>query len=100
MYHTYAQIERSHRTWKNFLFFDVIGDIKTFMENPVQTDFDWALRLPTYQHLYNTTTHKSIGNQLWLKQPLSRHDYNTYQYLYKEATMQARNHCLVASKDS
>ena len=54
----FYQIERSHRTWKSYLFYDVVGDYDTFMKS---CEFGWAANLPIYQHIYNTTSHKSIG---------------------------------------
>ena len=33
------------------------------MKNSVQSEFSWAANLPIYQHIYNTTSHKSIGKQ-------------------------------------
>ena len=43
------------------MFFDVIGDLEDFS---LKTGYDWAVHLPAYQHIYNTTVHRSIGKKL------------------------------------
>ena len=55
------QIERSHRTWKTFLKYDILQDISSFLDNTVKVEFDWVTALPVYQHAYNTTYHKALG---------------------------------------
>lgn len=45
------------------MFFDVIGDLEDFMKNSLKTGFDWVVNLPAYQHVYNTTVHRSIGEK-------------------------------------
>ena len=42
--------------------FDVLKDLSDFIEN---SELDWVTSLPAYQHLYNTTYHKSIGEEIY-----------------------------------
>ena len=47
---------------KSFLKFDIIGEIDDFMKNHNKSkEHDWVTALPIYQHLYNSTIHKSVG---------------------------------------
>ena len=41
--------------------FDFMEEFGSFLDNNVPTQFDWVSALPVYQHLYNTTHHKSLG---------------------------------------
>ena len=41
--------------------FDVLKEFGDFLDNNVEGEFDWVTALPVYQHLYNTTLHKSLG---------------------------------------
>lgn len=56
------QVERSHKTWKGFLLYDLLGSFEQFMNNQVQKEFDWVAALPFYQHMYNTSVHSALGN--------------------------------------
>ena len=56
------QVERSHRTWKAFLLYDLMDGFEQFMSNQVRKNFDWVTALPVYQHIYNTTVHSALGN--------------------------------------
>ena len=58
------QVERSHRTWKGFLVYDLLDGFEEFMTNRVKERFDWVTALPIYQHLYNTTFHSALGKLL------------------------------------
>ena len=42
--------------------FDVLKDLSDFIES---SELDWVTALPAYQHLYNTTYHKSIGKDIY-----------------------------------
>ena len=44
--------------------FDMLKEFDSFLKQNVQEKFDWVTALPVYQHIYNTTYHKSLGNQL------------------------------------
>ena len=41
------------------MMYDVIDKFEDF--NVAHREFDWVLNLPVYQHLHNTTSHKSLG---------------------------------------
>ena len=41
--------------------FDMLKEFGSFLEKQVQDKFNWVTALPVYQHLYNTTHHKSLG---------------------------------------
>ena len=44
--------------------FDMLKEFDSSLKQNVQEKFDWDTALPVYQHIYNTTYHKSLGNQL------------------------------------
>ena len=39
--------------------FDVLDEFGSFLHK--NESFNWVTALPVYQHLYNTTYHKSLG---------------------------------------
>ena len=41
--------------------FDILEEFGSFLDKNVQWKFDWVTALPVYQHLYNSTYHKSLG---------------------------------------
>ena len=41
--------------------FDILEEFGSFLDKNVQGKFDWVTALPVYQHLYNSTYHKSLG---------------------------------------
>ena len=45
----------------NALKINVVGDYQSYMKNSIESKLAWATNLPIYQHVYNTTSHKSIG---------------------------------------
>ena len=44
--------------------FDILKEFDSFLVKNVQDKFDWVTALPVYQHLYNTTYHKSLGKRV------------------------------------
>lgn len=48
------------------MMFDMLKEFDSFLEKHVQDNFDWVTALPVYQHIYNTTHHKSLGKQYHL----------------------------------
>ena len=48
------------------MMFDMLKEFDSFLEKHVQDNFDWVTALPVYQHIYNTTHHKSLGKQYLL----------------------------------
>jgi transposase InsO family protein len=49
---TQGKDERSHRTWKEKIKFDIIN---------CENDLNWVENLPEYQKLYNESPHSSLG---------------------------------------
>ena len=43
--------------------FDILEKFNTFVKAKTEEGFDWVTALPVYQHIYNTTHHKSLGNR-------------------------------------
>ena len=43
--------------------FDILKDFGFFLDKNVRGDFDWVTALPVYQHIYNTTHHRTLGNK-------------------------------------
>lgn len=52
----FLQCERSHRTIRNRMRYDILESQK---DGP---DYNWVLKCPVYQIIYNTGYHKSIGD--------------------------------------
>ena len=42
------QVERSHRTWKGFLLYDLLDGFEEFMTNRVKEKFDWVANSITH----------------------------------------------------
>lgn len=51
---TQGKDERSHRTWKEKMKYDVINS---------DGELNWVENLPIYQQLYNESPHSSLGMQ-------------------------------------